>query len=142
MPLKNYTSQVPADRSIAEIQAALVKHGAIGVSYEFGAGGRIDALYFRLTVHGQPVQFALPVNWKLFQVVLKEQKVRDWQDEAYCYRVAWRNLRDWVLAQLALYETAMVELPQVFLPFAQNQSGRTLYEAVKGGRFLLGEGDK
>jgi hypothetical protein len=141
VPLKNYTTTVPADRSIAEIQQALVKAGASGIAYEFEPGGRIAALMFLLNVSGNRVQFALPVNWKLFQVVLKEQKVRNWQDEHYVYRVAWRNLRDWVLAQLALYETAMVELPQVFLPFAQ-RDGRTLYEAVKSGRLLLGEGDK
>ena len=140
MPLKNYTTQVPADRSIHEIQQALVKFGASGVAYEYEPGGRILALMFRLTVSGHIAQFSLPVNWRLFQVVLKEQKVRGWQDEHYVYRVAWRNLRDWVLAQLALYETAMVELPQVFLPFVQNASGRTLYEAVKANPKLLGDG--
>lgn len=141
MPLKNYTTIVPADRSIAEIQQGLVKNGATGIAYEFEKNGRIAALMFRLPMAGESAQFALPVNWKLFQVVLKEQKVRHWQDEDYVYRVAWRNLRDWVLAQLALYETAMVELPQVFLPFVQNATGRTLYEAVKAEpRLLLGTG--
>lgn len=140
MPLKNYTSQVPAARSIKEIESALVKAGATGMSYEFEAGGRIASLSFRLVIGGVPVAFALPVNWRLFQVVLKEQKVREWANEDYVYRVAWRNIRDWVLAQLALYETAMVELPQVFLPFAQDKAGRTLYEAAKGSRFLIGDG--
>ena len=34
MPIKNYTSKVPAHRSIKEIQDALVSHGATGVLYE------------------------------------------------------------------------------------------------------------
>jgi hypothetical protein len=140
LPIKNYTTEVPADRSIGEIQAALVKHGATGVAYDFEPGGRIAALFFRLNVSGSQVQFALPVNWKLFQVVLKEQKVSRWREEDYVYRVAWRNIRDWVLAQLALYETSMVDLPQIFLPFAQGRDGRTLYEAVKEQRFLIGDG--
>lgn len=140
MPLKNYTSRVPADQSINEIQKSLVAHGASGVSYEWDQKGRISALAFKLIVGGQPVYFSLPVNWRLFQVVLKEQKVREWQDEDYVYRVAWRNLRDWVLAQMALYETAMVELPQVFFPFATAKDGRTLYEAVKTTHFLIGDG--
>lgn len=140
MALKNYTTRVPADQSIREIQQALVKHAATGVSYDFEGDGLIAALHFRLQVAGRPVLFALPVNWRLFQVVLKEQKVRDWQDQQYVYRVAWRNIRDWVLAQLALYETAMVELPQVFLPFATDKAGRTLYEAAKATPFLLGDG--
>lgn len=140
MPLKNYTSRVPAAQSIREIETALVKNGATGISYEFEGAGRISQLAFRLTINGQPVSFALPVNWRLFQVVLKEQRVREWADEDYVYRVAWRNIRDWVLAQLALYETAMVELPQVFLPFAMDKAGRTLYEAAKTSRFLIGDG--
>jgi hypothetical protein len=61
-------------------------------------------------------------------------------DEDYCYRVAWRCIRDWVLAQLALYETQIVDLPQVFLPFATDAKGQTLYDQVINGRFLLGDG--
>jgi hypothetical protein len=34
MPLKNYTIEVPANRSIEAIQTALVKHEATGVLYE------------------------------------------------------------------------------------------------------------
>lgn len=132
MPLKNYTTRVPASQSIRETETALIRAGAIGTSYEYERGtSRIEALAFRLEVKGNHWNFALPVNWKLFQVVLKEQGIRDWNDEDYVYRVAWRNIRDWVLAQMALYETALVELPQVFLPFVMNRQGKTLYEAVK-----------
>lgn len=141
MPLKNYTSKVPADQSIREIQAGLIKAGAIGIQYRYENGGRVESLAFQLSINGKPVAFSLPVSWRLFQVVLKKQKVKGWEDEHYVYRVAWRNIRDWVLAQLALYETAMVELPQVFMPFATvDRAGRTLYEHVKSGQLLLGDG--
>jgi hypothetical protein len=79
------------------------------------------------------------VNWRLFQAVLKKDRIRRWDDEDYVYRVAWRNIRDWVLAQMALYETQIVELPQVFLPFAQGKNGKTVYEMVGNG-LLLGDG--
>lgn len=39
MPIKNYTTKVPTNRSIAEIQDALVEHGATGVLYKY-AGNR------------------------------------------------------------------------------------------------------
>ena len=55
--------------------------------------------------------------------------------------MAWRNIRDWVLFQLALYETRIVELPQVFLPFAMSRGGKTLYEHVQQQKFLLGDGN-
>jgi len=80
------------------------------------------------------------VNWRKFQRVLELQQVRRWDDEEYVYRVAWRNIRDWVMAQLALYETEIVDMPQVFLPFATDQKGQTLYEKMVEGKFLLGDG--
>lgn len=141
MPIKNYTTSVPASRSIEEIQSALVKNGAVGILYEYEQGtGRIEALKFKLQIDGNVVGFSLPVNWRLFQAVLKKQQVKRYDEEDYVYRVAWRNIRDWVLAQLALYETMIVELPQVFLPFAMNNKGKTLYESVKDGQLLLGDG--
>jgi hypothetical protein len=42
---------------------------------------------------------------------------------------------------MALYETQIVTMPQVFLPFANGQNGKTLYEQIVDGRFLLGNGD-
>ena len=141
MPIKNYTTTVPANRSIEEIQTALVKHGASGVLYEYEEGtGRISSLKFKLLIKGNDVGFALPVQWRRFQAVLQEQEVRRSKDEDYVYRVALRNIRDWVLAQMALYETEMVELPQVFLPFAVGKDGvSTLYDRVLKGGYLLRE---
>jgi len=142
MPIKNYTTIVPADRSIQEIQTSLVKNGAIGVMYQYEKGtGRISALVFGLPVKEKLISFSLPVNWRNFQEVLKRQEVRRWDDEDYCYRVAWRDIRDWVLAQMALYETTIVELPQVFLPFATDDKGQTVYEKLLNNKFLLGEGN-
>ena len=141
MAIKNYTTIVPANRSIEEIHGALVKHGATGVLYKYEQGtGRIEALQFLLPVKDQNVTFSLPVNWRKFQRVLELQQVRRWDDEEYVYRVAWRNIRDWVMAQLALYETEIVDMSQVFLPFATDQKGQMLYEKMVEGKFLLGDG--
>lgn len=142
MAIKNYTTKVPANRSIEEIQSSLVSHGAVGCMYEYDSEARIKALRFMLELNGQKMAFSLPVEWRKFQAVLKEQKVTRWNDDDYCYRVAWRNLRDWVLAQMALYETQMVTVPQVFLPFAMARDGRTLAQMIseQPEQFLLGNG--
>jgi len=143
MPIKNYTTSVPASRSVEEIQTALVRHGATGIFYQYEQGtGRVLALKFVLLIEQASVPFSLPVEWRRFQQVLKNDKVSRWKDEEYCYRVAWRCLRDWVLAQLALYETRMVEIPQMFLPFALSKDGATLYEKALGnGGFMLESGN-
>jgi hypothetical protein len=54
--------------------------------------------------------------------------------------VAWRNIRDGVMAQRALYETEIVDMPQVVLPFATAAKGQTLYEKMAAGKVLLGDG--
>jgi len=41
---------------------------------------------------------------------------------------------------LALYETEIVDMPQVCLPFAMGAKGQTLYEKMVEGKFLLGGG--
>jgi hypothetical protein len=144
MPLKNYTTKVPADRSLQEIQVSLVKHGATGVLMEYEKGtGRIASLKFKLDMNGTDVAFRLPIDWRKFQSVLVKDRVSRANDEDYVYRVSWRCLRDWVLAQMALYETQMVDLQQVFLPYAMANDGRsTLYERVLKGGLLLPSGSK
>jgi len=138
MPIKNYTTTVPANRSIDEIRQSLVDHGATGMLFEYEEDtGIISELRFRLRIKDNDVFFSLPVNLRKFQEVLKQQEVKRWDDKNYVYRVAWRNLRDWVFSQMALYETQMVELPQVFLPFATNQDGKTIYEKIIDGQLLL-----
>lgn len=139
--IKNYTTIVPAARSIEEIQQALVKAGASGVLYEYEQGtGRILALKFVLPIGEQKVGFSLPVQWRNFREVMIKQSIGRAREEDFAYRVAWRCIRDWVLAQMALYETQMVKLPQIFLPFAVGRDGTTLYEQVAKGGFLLGDG--
>jgi hypothetical protein len=42
------------------------------------------------------------------------------------------------MAKLALYVTEIVDMPQVFLPFATDAKGQTLYEHVQANsQFLL-----
>jgi len=61
--LKNYTTKVPANRSVQEIQEMLQKNGATGVLMEYEKGtGRIASLSFRVDLNGQPILFRLPKN--------------------------------------------------------------------------------
>lgn len=141
MPIKNYTTKIPANQHIATIQKALIDHGAIGFQMMYDDDKRISSLKFALkNKDGSTISFALPCSWRRFQEVLKQQEVRRWDEDEYCYRVAWANVKDWVLAQMALYETEMVDMPQVFLPFATTSNGKTLYEVVQSQN-LLGSGE-
>jgi hypothetical protein len=44
------------------------------------------------------------------------------------------------MTPLALYETKIVDMPQIFLPFATEAKDQTLYEKMVEGKFLLGPG--
>ena len=153
MGLLNYTTQVSASKSVAEIISLLVRKGAQRVSQEYGEGGKIVALGFTLVVCEYPVYFALPANvGATLKVMLKDKpysyrssgsrvqyEQRMWEQAE---RVAWRILKDWVEAQLALIETGQAEMAQVFMPYAQQQNGQTLYQRwLENGQRMLGTGD-
>lgn len=62
-------------------------------------------------------------------------------DQEYVYRVAWRVLKDWVDAQMSILDLELVEMPQIFLPYAIGANDKTLYENVMNDSgFLLGNG--
>jgi hypothetical protein len=43
-------------------------------------------------------------------------------------RVAWRIMKDWLEAQLAIVATEMVSFDQVMLPYMRTNDGRSVYE--------------
>lgn len=141
--LKNYTTKVSATQSINEIQEELVRHGATGILFEYEQGnGRIAALKFMLTVNGKKAAFTLPVEWRDFQKVLQNQGVKRCNDDDYVYRVAWRILRDWVSAQMAIFDAKNVPIPQLLLGFGMFSERKTLYEEIQHrGGYLLGSGE-
>lgn len=142
MPVKNYTTTTPAKKSIQEIFDSLAAHGATKVMMEIEEGtGRVYALRFVINFDREDIPFLLPVEWRAFQELLKSQKVSKWKDEDYCYRVAWRVIRDWVMVQMALLETKMVVLPQIFLPYVVMKNGNTMFQnVVQNPNLLLGDG--
>ena len=52
-------------------------------------------------------------------------------------RVAWRILKDWVEAQMALLDIEMVRFEEIFLPYIETKDGRTVYERLEEKQFLL-----
>jgi hypothetical protein len=46
-------------------------------------------------------------------------------------------VKDWVEAQMAIVDTKMVQLEQVFLPYVITPDGRTLYERMRDTQFVL-----
>lgn len=133
MPIKNYTSNVDCYTSLGEIQGALARGGAskILVDYE---GGKPTGVTFMLMTDRGPHGFALPANVDGVIAVFAKQRVR--ADREQAERTAWRNIRDWVLAQMAFIESGAVKMDEVFLPYLSDGQ-KTLYQLYQSGQLLL-----
>lgn len=132
MPIKNYSTKVPAAQTVGEIQAILARHGASRVMLEYGEGGRVLGVSFIVPDAGS---FRLPAKAEAVLRVMRRQKVSC--DEKRAENVAWRNVKDWVDAQMALVETGQAEVAEVMLPYMLD-NGRTLYEVM--AERMLGDG--
>jgi hypothetical protein len=132
VPTLNYTTSVPVGRTVAEIQAMLVKHGADAVVMRYNAGQTVGLSFTLPTPHGQR-GFTLPVDTTAVHRVLVKQlgSGKKASTEEQAARVAWRVLKDWLAAQLAIIEAQMATLDQVMLPYLHVNGELTMYEAFK-----------
>lgn len=138
MPILNYTTQVSPMRSIGQIQGNLVAHGAKAVLIQYQDQEPSGLSFLIPTPYGD-LAFQLPANIEAVHAVLQQQRVRVEVPRAMAHRVAWRILKDWVEAQMAILESEMVTMEQIFLPY-MDTGGRTLYAALKEKRFYLTQG--
>jgi len=145
-PLLDYTTKVPVSRTIAQVQAKLVEHGARAVMMEYDDRGRITALAFKVNMPNGELPIRLPINAAATLRVLQRQAAdreipAGYAKDDHAYRVAWRNIFHWVSAQLALLETEMVRMEEIFLPYVITRSGQTIYQVMAEKHFLLGPGE-
>lgn len=142
MPLLNYTTTVPVHKTVAQIHGLLVEAGArqIGTEYD-SVGAPIGVMFVTETPSG-PHAFALPVNAHRVKAVLQREKVQArFTTDEHAARVAWRIVKDWCEAQLAIIRTEMVTLDQVMLPYMKaGPSGETVYELYRDQQLALGPG--
>ena len=134
MPTLNYTTTKNVDATVGEITKMLASGGVASISTMYSETGTADGLGFTLrTPHG-PREFQLRVNVDGVHALLaNDPKVRkrgpQYVLRAHAERVAWRIVRDWLEAQLALIDAEMATLDQVMLPYLViDASGMTLYQ--------------
>jgi len=145
MALKNYTTEVLINKTISEIHLMLADHGARKIMFDYFSDGKIQAVCFSIDTPSGERGIKLPANAERVLEVLRRQKenprvrgnIIDTAEQAE--RVAWRIVKDWLSSQLAILETEMVEIEQLFLPYMVTRSGQTLYEAYCGGTLMLPE---
>lgn len=137
MPLLNYTTKISAFTTVSEIQKILVAHGAKKIMQEFDDDGNIRSLTFMINTPGGLRSVRLPANSAAVYQVLQKQNVKC--DMAQAERVAWRIIKDWVASQMAILESAMVSIDEIFLPYMVNNNGQTFFEVYQTKQNFLEE---
>lgn len=140
MPIKNYTTKINVYESLGEIQGALAKNGARKIMVDYDGAGQPIGITFCIETADGPRGFMLPANVPGVMAAFQRQKVK--VDKAQAERTAWRNIRDWILAQMSFVEAGNVQVDEVFLPYLTNGRGQTLYSLYQRGQLALGAGEE
>lgn len=139
MPILNHTTKIAASKTVGEIQQILAKAGCAKILIDYDQFREPAALTFAVPTLHQMLFFTLPAKAEgVLKAMQKNKKVPRSQctyDQAR--RVAWRIIKDWCEAQLAIIEAGQAELAEVFLPYAQTKSGQTLYQKLVEGDVKL-----
>ena len=129
----NYTTKIPVRQTVGECSALLADAGASRVAVVY-QDKRPVGLSFRLEMPSGWQDFTLPVNvaamarrlatmtWppKLHASESEKKRIRSPDHAA---EVAWRVVKDWLEAQLAIIAADMATLDQVMLPYLQLADG-------------------
>lgn len=145
--IKNFSTQISMEKTIAEIEMMLAKSGATKLMKEFDDKGRPFRLSFAIRTEFGEMPVKLPMNKTGLMNVFKMQVSNgvlprkywnsEWAEEQ-AMRVGWRVLKDWLDSQLALLSIEMVKIEEIFLPYIYNAKlGKTMFEVLEQKGFNL-----
>lgn len=141
--IKNYTTSVPANRSMTEIESILLDFGATDFLKQ-AVDKKFISLMFTLERDGRKIPFKVNANTERVAIALhhldasvrtrKNKTPADFMDQAY--RVAWRVIKDYVHSQLSLVEAGIMCLEESMVGnlVIDGKSQTTLSEAMIEGR--------
>lgn len=142
--LKNYTTTIPAFKSISEIQEFLIAFGTQNIIMD-NEDSKIKAIKFTYRIGDMILPFIIPANvdntvevlWKeyLKHRTRQARKTKeDFREEAE--RISWRIARDWVHAQLSILTIQAADFIDVFAGYlvTNTQTCETLGNYLKNGK--------
>jgi hypothetical protein len=132
--IKNYTTAIPVERTVAEIQKILSENGASAIALEYHDGAIID-IFFKVKRNGQELPFRLPAKVAgVYQALWGGRE--EWEYTRYgtgwrqqAERIAWRICKTWLEAQITLINLEQAKLEEVFLPYLVMAGDKTLFES-------------
>lgn len=144
MAILNYTTQVEAEKTIGEIYQILLKAKAKEISFENDNEGDTTAVKFMIIFLENPLWFRLTPNYKGVLEAMKRDKVQPrFCNLRQAFNVGWRIIKDVIEAQMAIVQSNQGEITQVFLPYAVDSNGQTVFEVfAKDRQKQLSDGSK
>jgi hypothetical protein len=140
--IKDYTTDIAAEKTIIEINAILQRAKVRGVMTEFDDDGQISAIFFRVPTGDRELSFKLPAKPESVYKRLYAGKRSEYRYRKLCLEksrnIAWRIVKDWLEVQITMIELEQAEVSEVFLPYLLVEDGTvTLFEQMKQKQFLL-----
>lgn len=135
MPILNYTTKVPVEKSMGEVIGALTRRGVTRISTVFTDEGAPSGIAFTMKTEYGFREFELPVRVEgvLRAMTADKSIARSQCVPEQAARVAWRIAKDWLEAQSALIDAELASLDEVMLPYMVNAQGRTAYSLMREG---------
>jgi hypothetical protein len=128
MAILNYTTKIDSWKTVGEIQKILSQNNVTHSSIK-NEGIFPVALSFTINYKGSPLNFLLPCNHEgVLRCFKKDRRVpNSSKNSDQALRTAWRIVKDWVEAQMAIIQSEQASIEQVFLPYLiVNPNGETL----------------
>lgn len=127
--LLNYTTTIEPIKTAGEVMGMLAAKGVKSINIDYN-NGEPTGLSFMVEIKNRPVYFRLPCNYEGAERALRRTAPARYQTLDQAKRVAWRIVKDWVEAQLAIIECGQAEMAEVFLAYAITETGQTLFQRM------------
>ena len=130
MGILNYTTKISSDKTVGEIQSLLGKKGVKAVQIEYEES-RPSAVLFILDIKDKNISFRLPCNVQGVLTAMRNDRKIPGSHKNFeqAERTAWRIIKDWVEAQMAIIEAGQAVMKEVFLPYlVMPATNQTLFQ--------------
>jgi len=136
--LKNRTSNVPVERTVARIEYALVSAGASNIVKDY-EDGILKGIRFTVRERERIIAVKLPAKVEAVKAIMQEGMKRPRAGtlkrlEEQASRTAWKLVQDWIEVQVSMIAMGQAEFLQVFLPYVWD-GHRTIFDIMKEQQF-------
>lgn len=134
------TTEIASGQTVGQIQTVLGRYGVTNIITGYDAG-EVSEISFCVRRGNAQIGFKLPCRWQKVHTILMNKLKKPVASRKAEYvlqakRVAWRQILRWVESQLALVETEMAQIEEVFMPYmVVDKKGQTLFEQVQNNGF-------